>query len=58
MEVLGGRSRAPMEVLQGKVEKSRVPMELLQGKRKWSGAPGGGVGNLGGGPERSGGPKE
>ena len=47
-----------MEVLQGKAEKSGVPMELLQEKQKWSGAPGGRVGNLGGGPERGGGPKE
>ena len=47
-----------MEVLQEKAEKSGVSMELLQGKQKWSRAPGGGVGNLEGGPERSGGPKE
>ena len=33
-------------------------MEVLQGKAEKSGAPGGGIGNLGGGPERSGGPKE
>ena len=41
-----------MEVLQGKAEKSRVPIELLQEKQKRSGALGGGIRNLGRGPER------
>ena len=58
MEVLGGGAELLWKSYREKRKRAEFLWNSYREKRKWSGAPGGGVGNLGGGPERSGGPKE